>query len=103
MQQILNVVRPTRNDEATDCRNGLDYYDEKHSRKGCFLNLIALTAQRCMRMRYAPKASFAKVSQSFSLPDEVDDLLAQLIVRGVDRQSCRLMIVSGEAQKSRTL
>jgi len=76
MQQILNVVRPTRNDEATDCRNGLDYYDEKHSRKGRRLKLIALTAQRYMRMGYAWKASLAKVSHSFSLPDEVDDLLA---------------------------
>jgi hypothetical protein len=97
MQQILNVVRPTRNGEATDCRNGLGNYDEKHSRKGRSLNLIALTAQRYMRMGYAWKASHANVSHSFSLPDEVDDLLAQLIVRGVDRQGCRLVIVSGEA------
>ena len=43
------------------------------------------------------------VSHSVSLPDEVDDLLAKLIVRGVDRQGGRLVIVSGEAQKSRTL
>jgi hypothetical protein len=51
---------------------------------------------------YARKASLAKVSHSFSLPHEVDDLLSKLIVRGVDRQGCRLVIVSGEAQKSRT-
>ena len=62
---------------------------------------IALTGR--MRMGYARKASLAKVSVSFSLPDEVDDLLAKLIVRGINRQGCRLVIVSGEAQKSRTL
>ena len=66
-------------------------------------NLVALTAQKYVRMEYARKASRAKVSHSFSLPDEVEDLLAKLIVRGVNRQGCRLVIVSGEAQKSRTL
>ena len=55
------------------------------------------------RTGHARKASVAKVSYSFSLPDEFDDLLAKLIVGGVDRQGCRLVIVSGEAQKSRTL
>ncbi len=52
--------------------------------RGCFTsvpNLIALTAQKFMRMGYARKASLAKVSHSFSLPDEVDDLSAKLIVR----------------------
>lgn len=42
------------------------------------------------------------VSHSFSLPDEVDDLLAKLIVRRIDRQGGRLVVVSGEAQKPRT-
>jgi hypothetical protein len=65
--------------------------------------LRPLTAQKYVRMGQARKASLAKVSHLFSLPDEVDDLLAKLIVRGVDRQGCRLVIVSGEAQKSWTL
>ena len=65
--------------------------------------LRPLTAQKYVRMGQARKASRAKVSHSFSLPDEVDDLLAELIVRGVDRQGRRLVIVPGEAQKSRTL
>jgi hypothetical protein len=48
-------------------------------------------------------ARLAFRSHSLSLPDEVDDLLAKLIVRGIERQGCRLVIVTGEAKKSRTL
>jgi len=54
-------------------------------------------------MGHARKTILAKVPYSFSSPDEFDDLLAKPIVGGVDRQGCRLVIVSGEAQKSRTL